>query len=94
MLRSELGTPPNRSIFLDNVVCSGGETDLTQCSHTTTDINCDRSEEAGVRCGGILTSQAIRVLFAHTKSPKHLKVLDSSEISNLPELAVKFKTSV
>ena len=52
VLRSGLGSPPNRSIILDNVVCSGRESNLTECDYSTIN-NCDRSEEAGVRCEGI-----------------------------------------
>ena len=52
VLHSDLGSPPNRSIILDNVVCSGGERNLTECDYSTMN-NCDRSEEAGVRCEGI-----------------------------------------
>ena len=51
VVRSGLGSPPNRSIFLDNVVCTGGEGNLTECGYTTIS-NCDSSEEAGVRCEG------------------------------------------
>ena len=51
VVRSGLGSPPNRSIFLDNVVCTGGEGNLTECGHTTIN-NCDRYELAGVRCEG------------------------------------------
>ena len=51
VLRSGLGSPANRSIILDNVVCSGRESNLTECEYSTTN-NCDRSEEAGVRCEG------------------------------------------
>ena len=51
VVRSGLGSPPNRSIFLDNVVCTGGEGNLTECSHTTIS-NCEKSELAGVRCEG------------------------------------------
>ena len=51
VVRSGLGSPPNRSIFLDNVVCTGGESNLSECGHSTIS-NCDRSEEAGVRCEG------------------------------------------
>ena len=54
VLRSGLGSPPNRSIFLDNVVCSGRESNLTECDYSTIN-NCDRSEEAGVRCEGKTT---------------------------------------
>ena len=49
VLHSDLGSPPNRSIIMDNVVCSGGERNLTECDYSTIN-NCDRSEEAGVRC--------------------------------------------
>ena len=52
VLHSGLGSPPNRSIIMDNVVCSGGERNLTECDYSTIS-NCDRSEEAGVRCEGI-----------------------------------------
>ena len=53
VVRSGLGSPPNRSIFLDDVVCTGGEGNLTEC-HYTTLSNCDSSKEAaGVRCEGI-----------------------------------------
>ena len=34
-------------------MCTGGEGNLTECGHTTIS-NCDRSEEAGVRCEGML----------------------------------------
>ena len=55
VLRSELGSPSNTSIILDNVVCSGGESDLLECDYISTgSISCDRSYEAGVRCGGRL----------------------------------------
>ena len=63
VVRSGLGSPPNRSIFLDNVVCTGGESNLTECGHTTIS-NCDRSEEAGVRCEGIFTS--IIIIYKNT----------------------------
>ena len=53
MLRSALGSPSNTSIILDNVVCSGGESSLLECDYiSTSSISCDRSHEAGVRCGG------------------------------------------
>ena len=48
---SGLGSPFNRSIIMDNVVCSGGERNLTECDYSIIN-NCDRSEEAGVRCEG------------------------------------------
>ena len=40
-------------IFLDNVVCSGGESSLLECqSNPIGENNCDHSEDAGVRCEG------------------------------------------
>ena len=43
----------NGSILLDNVFCSGTESDLLLCSHTGLGVhNCDHSEDAGVRCTG------------------------------------------
>ena len=39
-------------IHLDNVQCTGNEENITQCSYlTSTAINCDHSEDAGVVCG-------------------------------------------
>ena len=53
MLRSELGSPTNTSIILDNVVCSGGERNLLECDYISSgSISCDGSHKAGVRCGG------------------------------------------
>ena len=34
-------------------MCSGGERNLTECDYSTIN-NCDRYEEAGVRCEGIM----------------------------------------
>ena len=56
MLQSRLGSPPNRFIILDNVVCTGREDNLSECDHNGVGINnCDRSEEAGVKCEGTCT---------------------------------------
>ena len=58
VLRSSLGSPPNRTIYLDNVVCSGSESNLLQCDRNAVGThNCARSEEAGVRCGGESTGR-------------------------------------
>ena len=55
VLRSRLGSPPNRSIILDNVVCTGREENLSECDHNDVGVNnCDRSEEAGVECEGMV----------------------------------------
>ena len=44
----------NGSIFLDNVLCRGSESNLLQCnSARREEFNCDHSEDAGVRCDGM-----------------------------------------
>ena len=55
MLRSLDGSISNYSILLDNVVCTGSESNLVQCGHNPVGThNCDVTETAGVRCGGVL----------------------------------------
>ena len=45
----------NGTILLDDVTCSGIESDLLSCSHNGLGVhNCDHSEDAGVRCEGTL----------------------------------------
>ena len=63
VLNSGLGSPANRSIILDNVVCSGRESKLTECEYSTTN-NCDRSEEAGVRCEGEMKVDVETIILA------------------------------
>lgn len=41
--------PPE--FVMDDVRCTGSESDIMQCPHSTTD-NCGSNEGAGVRCGG------------------------------------------
>ena len=41
-------------VLLDNVVCSGDEENLLDCSHNPIrEHNCDHMEDAGVRCEGV-----------------------------------------
>ena len=43
------------AIYLDSVVCNGSERTLQQCAANPIGVhNCDHSEDAGVRCGGII----------------------------------------
>ena len=42
------------AIYLDSVVCNGSEGTLQQCAANPIGVhNCDHSEDAGVRCGGM-----------------------------------------
>ena len=53
VLRSSDGNS-GYSIILDNVVCTGSESNLVQCEHKPVGThNCDVAETAGVRCGGV-----------------------------------------
>ena len=46
----------NGTIVFDDVVCTGEETNIAECSHSGLGVNnCDHSEDAGVRCQGLLT---------------------------------------
>ena len=43
------------SIFLDDVICRGTERDLLQCRRATREeFDCDHTEDAGVRCDGMI----------------------------------------
>ena len=42
------------SILLDNVLCSGNETNLLQCKHNEIrEHNCYHYEDAGISCGNV-----------------------------------------
>ena len=53
--RAYFGSSENRSIYLDNMQCTGDEDSITECIYSTM-INCDHSEDAGVVCGGNQTN--------------------------------------
>ena len=63
--RAYFGSFEYHPIHLDNVQCTGSEEIITQCSYvTSTSINCDHSEDAGVICGGDYINYAkINVLY-------------------------------
>ena len=45
----------NGGIFLDDVRCTGTESRLINCRHSGVGVhNCDHSDDAGVRCTGII----------------------------------------
>ena len=50
------GSLPNRTILLDNLVCTGEEENLLQCSRVPQlnigESDCTLFEDAGVRCEG------------------------------------------
>ena len=52
------GTPPDTSILLDDVVCTGTEDDILQCPRVNDisigESDCTHIEDAGVRCDGEL----------------------------------------
>ena len=57
------------AIYLDSVVCNGSEGTLLQCTASPIGVhNCDHSEDAGVRCGGIIITVIIAfLLLIYTK---------------------------
>ena len=58
------GRADSRPILLDNVRCTAGDANISQCVFDTSPsvINCDHSEDAGVICGGM----EILVSFSYT----------------------------
>ena len=54
---SQFGNAPGGIFGMDDVKCSGSETDIRDCSHTTMD-DCGAGEAAGAICSNYLGSDA------------------------------------
>ena len=51
-------------IWLDNVECTGNETELSNCIASSSDVNCTHAQDAGVRCSpGTIIYATIILLF-------------------------------
>ena len=62
--RAFFGSSPSRPIYLDNVGCNGSEPSLLNCTASEVGVNnCDHSEDAGVRCNGMLSGYVCKSLF-------------------------------
>ena len=65
--RAFFGSSPSRPIHLDNVRCNGSESSLLNCTSNKVGINnCDHSEDAGVRCNGMLSGYVYKSTFILT----------------------------
>ena len=59
-------------IFLDNVLCNGTESNLTQCDHDGNgNHSCDHSEDAGVICGK-------KILYSYLHEHQNCSACDNS----------------
>ncbi|XP_052789120.1 deleted in malignant brain tumors 1 protein-like [Mya arenaria] len=71
----------NNTILLDQVNCTGTETNLGQCSSNPPLLhNCDHSEDAGVRCsggqsGGLVTQLHVRLVGGSTTQEGRVEIL-------------------
>ena len=52
---SKFGNPPNGDFGMDDVKCTGSETDIRDCPHVTRD-DCGTGEAAGAICSNHLGS--------------------------------------
>ena len=55
------GSGVPRPIHLDNVICTGSEDTILNCTHNTVN-NCDHSEDAGVICGAVCRDGTVRLV--------------------------------
>ena len=61
--RAFFGSSLSRPIHLDNVGCNGSESSLFNCTSNEVGMNnCDHSEDAGVRCNGMLHGKSLFIL--------------------------------
>ena len=59
------GSGISRPIHLDNVICTGSEDTILNCTHNTMN-NCDHSEDAGVICGAVCRDGTVRLMIDDT----------------------------
>ena len=50
-----------RPIHLDDVICTGTEASILNCTHNTVN-DCDHSEDAGVICGAVCRDGTVRLV--------------------------------
>lgn len=55
------------NIWLNDVDCTGSETEITQCRFDTTTMSCDHSHDAGVKCaaGKVLQVNVIMIMICN-----------------------------
>ena len=58
----------SQTIWLDDVTCTGSESQLINCNHRGLGVeNCGHSEDIGIRCTRLVTSESPMWLGVHTK---------------------------
>ena len=57
-------------IWLDDVFCTGSESELLDCSHDDIGVDdCDHSEDASVRCSSkLIIKRLLAVFITHTRA--------------------------
>ena len=58
--KSGFGDGLNRSIYFDDVICTGDESSILNCSYESVS-DCDHSEDAGVICGAVCHEGSVRL---------------------------------
>ena len=65
------GSGISRPIHLDNVICTGSEDTILNCTHNTVN-NCDHSEDAGVICGTMCRDGTVRLMIDYTIEHRYI----------------------